>query len=163
MHKAMIVIISSLLFGCSMSTTKQANVADVTSNPAGATVYANGLILGETPLQHALYEAFPASWSGGTYQARGVLTLKKAGCEEYTLKISDYILSQPIHADLKCSPTSTTQTKNNNTENSAILSTAKPVQNTIEKRISELEALYNKGVITKDEYEKNRARILNEL
>ena len=79
--------------------------------------------------------------------------VKMDGCEEYTLKVNDTILSNPIHAELRCSGVSKPE-----------ISTpvVRPLSET-EKRLEELEALYNKGVITKEEYNETRQRILNEL
>ena len=155
MFKATGMIFSAvvLLQGCSDLSVKQQKLPSVTSSPSGATVYANILELGTTPLQHNLYDAFPAGWQNSTYQAQGILIIKMDGCKDYTLKINDFILSKPIHAELKC-------TRATRPEKSGTITT--PHGGT-EKRLEELEALYKKGVITKDEYKKTRERILNEL
>jgi len=142
-----------LLPGCSSVSELEQDQANVTSNPPGATVIANSLELGETPLHYNLYDAFPAGWENSTYQAQGVLTVKKDGCKDYTLKVNDYILRKPIHAELKCSAVNTS-------EKSTKIVT--PPGET-ERRLEELEALYKKGVITKDEYKTTRERILSEL
>lgn len=155
MFKTTGIIISTvvLLQGCSGLSVKQQKLPSVTSSPSGAVVYANILELGKTPLTHNLYDAFPAGWQNSTYQAQGILIVKMDGCKDYTLKVSDFILSKPIHADLECSKT--TQSKK--------LTPVKNSPGSAEKRFEELEALYKKGVITKDEYKKTRERILNEL
>jgi hypothetical protein len=155
MFKSAGILICALIFlsGCSGASVKAQKPADVTSTPSGATVYANGKELGKTPLRHDLYDAFPAGWADWKYQAQGVLTVKMDGCEDYTLTVSDYALSKPIHAELKCSgPVQSDQAAPIKTPDSGA-----------EKRLEELEALYKKGVITKDEYNSTRARILNEL
>lgn len=153
MLKAAGIIISAIIIlqACSGSSTKEQQ-ADVTSQPSGATVYANDVKLGDTPLNYKLYKAFPASWKDAMYQAHGVLLLKMDGCEDYTLNVNDYILSNPIHAELKCAEASKSEE----------LTPTAP-QTETEKRLGELEALYNKGVITKEEYNTTRERILNEL
>ena len=155
MFKATGIILSAvvLMQGCSGLSVKQQKLPSVTSNPSGAVVYANILELGKTPLTHNLYDAFPAGWQNSTYQAQGILIIKMDGCKDYTLKISDLILSKPIHADLECSK---------------VIKSEKvtPIMGShghAEKRFEELEALYKKGVITEDEYKKTRERILNEL
>ena len=149
----MIISAIVLLQGCSDLSVKQQKRPSVTSNPSGAIVYANILELGKTPLTHNLYDAFPGGWQNSIYQAQGILIIKMDGCKDYTLKISDLILSKPIHADLNCNLATKSEK-------------ATPVTNShgqAEKRFEELEALYKKGVITKDEYKKTRERILNEL
>ena len=153
MIKATGVIISAIIIaqGCSGSSAKKQQ-ADVTSHPSGAAVYANGVELGETPLHYKLYKAFPASWKDAMYQAHGVLVLKMDGCEDFSLQVNDYILSNPIHAELKCSEASKSEELATTTSDSGA-----------EKRLEELEALYHKGLITKEEYSTTRERILNEL
>ncbi len=155
MFKATGIIISVvvLLHGCSNLSVKQQGLPNVTSSPSGAMVYANNLELGKTPLTHNLYDAFPAGWQNSTYQAQGILIVKMDGCKDYTLKVSDFILRKPIHADLECS-------KVTKSEKMIPITNS---QGNAEKRFEELNALYKKGVITEDEYKKTRERILNEL
>jgi len=158
-----LVIIS--LQGCASSTVNKEGPADVTSSPSAATVYANGEKIGVTPLHYNLYKAFPAGWKNMMFQAQGVLMLKKEGCEDYVLNVNDYILSQPVHAELKCdessrpvAPDPAASDINEASQAPVVL----PPTDT-EKRLKELESLYEKGIITKDEYTGTRAKILNEL
>ena len=153
MNKTIIISALLLLQGCAGFSAKQDKPASVTSTPSGATVYANILELGKTPLKHNLYDAFPAGWKNSIYQAQGVLVVKKEGCKDYTLKVSDLILSKPIHAELECGEMSkpVKMTPVNTTRSST------------EQRLKDAEALFKKGVITKDEYQKTRERILSEL
>ena len=155
MHKTTIIIISALLLlqGCAGSSTKQSKPADVTSTPSGATVFANILELGKTPLKHNLYDAFPGGWQNSIYQAQGVLIVKKDGCKDFTLKVSDFILSKPIHAELECSEVSKPE---------KMTSVNMPRSDT-EQRLKDVEALFKKGLITKDEHKTTRERILSEL
>ena len=158
-----LIIVSIVsLQGCSGSPIKNQNQANVTSNPSGATVYANFLELGKTPLRHDLYDAFPAGWENATYQAQGVLSVKKDGCKDFSLKVSDHILSKPIHAELKCNSISKSEKSVPEVKGVTPVTQSAPSSGT-EKRLKELEALYKKGVITKEEYKTNRERILNEI
>ena len=153
MNKTIIICTLFLLQGCAGSLVESEKPASVTSTPSGATVFANILELGKTPLHANLYDAFPGGWQNSIYQAQGVLIVKKNGCKDYTLKVSDFILSKPIHAELECSETSKPEKP-----------TAMMVpSNSTEQRLKKLEALHKKGVITEDEYQKNRQRILSEL
>lgn len=160
MFKATIIVISAffLLQGCANLSEKQDKPASVTSTPSGATVYANILELGKTPLHENLYDAFPAGWQNSIYQAQGVLIVKKDGCKDYTLKVSDLILSKPIHATLECREV-------NKPEKSTVVVTppTETPHNGTEKRLDEAETLFKKGIITKDEYQKTRERILSEI
>lgn len=160
-----------LLQGCAGMSSNKSKSADVTSSPTGAMVYAGALELGETPLKHNLYDAFPAGWQNSIYQAQGILLIKKEGCKDFTMKVSDLILSKPIHADLKCSVV-TKADKPAVAVPAAAKSETKPVtklgakpvpKSKTEKRLAELEALFKKQIITKEEYKMTRMRILNEL
>ena len=145
----------ALMLGCASSSLNQQKPPNVTSSPSGATVYANLLELGKTPLKYNLYDAFQAGWDNSIYQAQGVLIVKKEGCKDFTLKVSDNILRKPIHAELECKEVS-------KSEKLTPVITSTPNSGT-EKRLEEAQALYKKGVITEDEYKKTRERILNEL
>lgn len=155
MYKTTIIIISTLflLQGCAGSLTKPQKPAAVTSTPSGAAVYVNGLEVGKTPLQKNLYDEFPAGWKNSIYQAQGVLMVKMAGCKNYALKISDLILSKPIHAKLECNEVS---------QSEKTTPVKLPRVNT-EQRLKNVEALLKKGLITKEEHKTTRERILSEL
>jgi len=151
-----ILSVSILLPGCAGSSANHQKPANVTSNPSGAEVYADGKQLGVTPLHYKLYKAFPASWKNAMYQAHGVLTVKLDGCKDFIQEVNDYVLSNPIHAELECNePGKSVSSK------SMPAPAVKPVGGT-EQRLNELEGLYSKGVITEDEYNATRERILSE-
>jgi len=154
MFKSTILISSIILLlqGCNSASVKP-EAANIKSTPSGATVYANNLKLGITPLHHDLYEAFPAAWKNSQYQAQGLLALKKSGCEDFSIEVNDLLLSKPIHAELKCDDTT-------NSDISDFLNTS---ENTITQRLTEVESLFKQGVITEDEYKATRKRILSEL
>jgi len=155
MYKRIIylVAITLLLQACVGGSVKPQQQASVTSSPVGASVYAGDKVLGVTPLIYDLYDAFPAGWANASYQAQGVLAIKKDGCEDFTLKVSDYILSKPLHADLKCIEASHEQKP----------TAAELTPSTIERRLKELKGLYDKGLVTKEEYGIARKRILDEI
>jgi len=153
---AMIFSAMILLHGCASSPVNKNKPADVTSNPSGASVYVNNLKVGETPLRHNLFDAFPAGWKNSMYQAQGVLTVKMDNCKDFILQVSDSVLRKPIHAELKCSKLIAKPKK------SPVVVTP-TLHGNLEKRLKKLEMLYKKKVITKEEYKMNRQRILNEL
>jgi len=155
MFRVIIFLVAAILWlqACAGNSVKQLQQASVTSSPVGATVYAGDKKLGVTPLMYDLYEAFPASWANSSYQAQGMLAVRKSGCEDFALKVSDFILSRPVHADLKCD-------KSNNEQKSGDVPL---LPTTIEKRLKELKGLHDRDVITKDEYSVARKRILDEL
>jgi hypothetical protein len=163
--KGLVISAVIMLLGCSGSTVKEEGSANVTSSPSGAEVYANGEKLGVTPLYYKLHKAFPAGWKNMMYQAQGVLMVKMDGCEDFKLQVNDYVLSNPIHAELVCSDKITPEEKS--TANQEVKSpVGEPVaspQSEIENRLNELEDLYERGLITREEYSETRKRILNEI
>ena len=166
MRKVILTILGVLaLQGCSSSSIKPDGPANVTSTPTAAMVFANGVKLGQTPLRYNLYEAFPTGWNNWVLSATGVLMIKKEGCEDYSLQVNDYILSKPIHAELKCSE------ENQAEKVDSVVHEVKPASppannrsvSDIEKRLTELEVLFKNGVITSEEYKTTRMRILGDL
>ena len=164
-QKRLVISAVIILQGCSGTAVKEEGPANVTSNPSGAEVYANGEKLGVTPLHYKLYKAFPAGWKNMMYQAQGVLMVKMDGCGDFTLQVNDYVLSNPIHADLVCSDeiTPEVETTVNQEVKSPVGETIASPQSEIENRLNELEDLYGRGVITMEEYRETRERILNEI
>jgi hypothetical protein len=155
-----------ILQGCSGSSVKENRPANVTSTPSGASVYANGVKIGVTPLQQNLYKVFPAGWSNWEYSATGVLMVKKAGCEDYILRVNDYILSKPIHAELKCTKVVESEEVLPAASDEKKKALAAPVVKSgsaIENRLGELKDLYERGIITQDEYRETRKRILGDI
>jgi len=145
-----IITISSILLLQACSEVPVKKMADVTSAPSGAVVYANNSKLGVTPLYYKLYDAFPAGWKNSAYQAEGVLVVKKDGCLDFSLDVNDSVISEPIHATLEC------DLKKSEKTSEVDLSE-------IERRLKKVEYLYNKKLTTEDEYNSTRERILNEL
>ena len=99
------------------------------------------------------------------YQAQGVLIVKMDGCEDYTLKVNDFILSKPVHAELECSEPGSSEVSTTAVEDNAtpvVMPVVAPASET-EKRLEQLESIYDKGMITDEEYRATRERILNEL
>lgn len=163
----LIIVITLLMVGCSNSITKPAK-PNVTSSPAGASVYANGAKLGVTPLKVNLYKAFPAGWKNLVYQATGALMIKKEGCDDFILDVNDHVLSQPIHADLKCDQPNISTVSDKSPSAGKSLVIDKPAATTegeisIESRLKKLNNLLKQGLITNQEYQQTRQRILGEL
>ena len=163
--KALFISAVIMLQGCSGAAVKEGRPANVTSNPSGAEVYANGEKLGVTPLHYELHKAFPAGWKNMMYQAQGVLMVKMDGCEDFTLQVNDYVLSNPIHADMVCSDEITPEVETTVSQEvkGPVGETITSPQNEIENRLNELEDLYERGVITREEYRETRERILSEI
>ena len=158
----------TLLPACSMNPSpseqtgsgKQGRIITITSSPPGATISANGSKLGETPLKVNIDKSFPHKWVkaedyGIVYRVSGELTIKKGGCDDYTLPVSHTSPVDDINVTLVC-------TEEKPTPGPA--GTAEPViPENMEQRLKKLDKLYRDGVISNDEYNQHRNRILDEL
>lgn len=156
------------LGGCA-SPIKSTNTIRIESTPAGAAVYASGAELGETPLSIVPGEVFPSRFvtsaqEGIVYRYTGTLTLKKPGCETYSTQVNDAVLSKDIQVKLTCDP-NYQPPQPAAVEAAPVRSPAvqSPAGDPLAARLQRLEALHQQGLITDEEYQTQRRRILNEL
>jgi hypothetical protein len=139
---------------------KQGRIITVTSTPSGATVRADGTKLGETPLKVNIDKSFPHKWVaaedyGIVYRVSGKLTIEKSGCDEYAVPVSHTAPAGDINVTLVCKT---------DVQGPSPAGTAKPViSDDVEQRLKKLDKMYRDGVISAEEYEQHRARILGEL
>ena len=141
-------------------SAQQGRIITVTSTPSGATVRANGDKLGETPLKVNIDKSFPATWVPGenygiVYRVSGKLTVEKSGCDDYAIPVSPTAPADDVNVTLVC---------REETPAPVPAEPATPViPETIKQRLEKLEKLYRDGVISTDEYNQHRNRILGEL
>jgi Short C-terminal domain/PEGA domain len=139
---------------------KQGRIISVTSSPSGATVRANGNKLGVTPMTVNIDKSFPSSWVraedyGIVYRVSGKLTIEKNGCEDYTVPVSHTAPADDVNVTLVCKEEKPMP---------GPAETVKPVMSeNMEQRLKKLDKLYRDGVISSEEYNQHRNRILGEL
>jgi len=173
-----------LISGCdslpSVPSIGSNDTIEITTNPPGASVYANDKLLGVTPLTVKPSLAWdsgfvPGKDVGMVYQYKGTLTIKRPGCETYTTEVNDPMLYNDISVDLKCD--SNYRAKAVNTPSpvgggtpsvstypaSASQTDYETPEEVMARRLRRLEGLRDRGLITDDEYRAVRQRILNEL
>lgn len=152
--------ISSLLLvaGCSAVGSMFPPSGDapfkIESDPSGAAVYVMGENVGVTPLKISQKDVFPTIYPGKKVSFYGKVTIKKAGCADFTKTINGHIIVNGLRAKLDCG--------NNNPAPSATGVTPQ-INETVEQRLDKIKDLLNKGLISEDEAKQARARILNEL
>ena len=152
------------LSGCAGLVTHKKTIS-ISSKPSGAAVYANGAKVGKTPLAIVPDQVFPPRFVGMSYRAFGTLAIRKAGCEEYTRQVNDYVLSKDIHVKLKCNPdyhppaaeSSPVESSGNGASGNG------KAHDSVAFRLRRLEALHKDGLITDQEYHAIRKRILSGL
>jgi hypothetical protein len=143
------------------SNESQGGRIRITSEPAGATAYADGAEIGATPLEIVPGNHFHSGFAGFSYRYVGKLSLKKAGCETWSNEVNDNILSKDINTKLKCDPNfQPAPAASAPAAGSPAISPAK--DHSIE-RLEQIEALHKKSLISDEEYKQLRARILEQL
>ena len=127
----------------------------VETDPPGATVYVLGKQIGITPLMLSPNDIFPVTYPRGMQSQYGKITLKKTGCGDLVLPVTQKVMSVGLHARLDCGGTTFVP--------SGVPMDAQGGRETVEERLEGIKALLNKGLITEEEAKKARERVLNEL
>lgn len=146
-----------LLTGCAGVNSRgetQAGRIQITSDPAGAVAYADGIELGATPIEIVPGNVFRSGFVGFSYRYFGTLTIKKPGCETWSTEVNDNILSRTVHARLKCDP---------DFQPAAAPVTHVPSGDPVMERLERIDALHKKGLISDEEYRQLRTRIIDRL
>lgn len=156
---AVVTVISGCA-GMSNNNEGRAGQIKITSDPAGSTVYADGTEIGATPLEIVPASHFRSGFVGFSYRYTGKLTLKKAGCDDWSTEVNDYVLSKDVHARLKCDPNfkPASVQPDSAASNTGSTSEALPIE-----RLERIESLRKKGLISEDEYKQLRKRVLEKL
>lgn len=163
----LVVIWTLSMSGCSgLGGLAPGGQPDITvaSDPSQATVIADGVELGATPLTFNPSDAFRAGFTGGddgllVYRYTGKLIVKKAGCKDSVTEVDDNILSKNMHIKLECDP-------DYQPPAAPVVSVPKPqlvMPASAEERLQKIDALHKKGLISDDEYRQLRQRVLDTL
>lgn len=149
-----------LLLGAAVVLTgacTSGHMITIASEPSGAEILANEKPIGKTPRTIVPDEVFPPRWIGGSYLVRGNLALQKEGCRKFGMEVNDTVLSKDIRVTMDC----------DGTAQQPAAAAAGPARSStdqdVEQRLQKLKALYDKGVITGQEYRDQRQRILDAI
>jgi hypothetical protein len=164
-EKALAVFTLLLAAGCSSNDSVGKNVRNlfpsatdtikIESEPSGAEIYVMGEKVGVTPLKISPKDVFPNTYPKEKESLYGRVTLKKAGCSDFTRSVSTEISNAGLRAQLECVEMNPTLTRT---------SRDAPRNNeTVEQRLDKVKDFLNKGLITEEEAKKARERILNDL
>lgn len=165
-------LVIALASGCAPMGAKPGRV-DVTSDPAGAEVYAMGSKVGVTPLTLDQDVIFPLTYPSEKQALYGVVELRKAGCADARQRVSTRALARGIHVKLDCGTAARVETPAPRQAQPA--PPAAPVnahvpptpaakeKPGIELRLRQVQDLRDKGLITEQEAQEIRRRILDEL
>lgn len=128
------------------------NKITVSSEPSGASIYVMGERLAATPAVINLGTVYPVTYAPELQGDYGRITLKHEGCEDRIITVSSGMISNGLKAKLDCIAAEESQV-------TVPASMAKPVA----QRLQELQALKDKGLLSDEEYQAIRNRILNSL
>lgn len=131
------------------------NPIKIESDPSGAEVYVMGEKVGVTPFQISHKDVFPNIYPKGKESVYGRVTLKKAGCSDFTRTVSAEISNVGLRAQLDCGdmkPASPSTSRD-----------APRSSETVEQRLDKIKDLLNKGLITEEEAKKAREHVINDL
>lgn len=150
----------ALAFALALATESSAaglsrrNEIDVVSEPLGATVYAAGKELGVTPLTVRQQDVFPVVYSPDQQDVYGTLLLVKEGCKEQRVRVSTAVIRKGVNVKLDCGQAELAQPQAGGT--------GAPLP-TIKERILRLNELHEQGLVSAEEYQEIRRKILGEL
>lgn len=162
---------------------------NITSDPDDATVLAEGMEIGKTPLAIRPGDVFQARFTSGSpedgifsFRYAGTLALKKPGCEPYSTQVNDNILSKDIHVRLECDPDYQPSVAQPAAPAPATSAPAQPAATvpvkpaaapseslptqptgSAEERLLRIESLHQKGLLSDEEYRTLRQRVLDTL
>lgn len=128
------------------------NKITVSSEPAGASVYVMGEVVGTTPVVVDVGAVYPLTYAPELQGDYGRIMLKHAGCEDRIITVSSRMINSGLNTKLDC-----------------VAAEAPPVtkpvlvDKTVTQRLQELQLLKEQGLITDEEYQTIRQRILQSL
>jgi hypothetical protein len=128
------------------------NPIKIESDPSGATVYVMGEKVGVTPLKISHKDVFPNTYPKEKESLYGRVTLKKAGCSDFTKTVNAEIINVGLLDCGDMNPASSRTSRD-----------APRINETVEQRLDKIKDLLNKGLITEEEAKKAREHVLNDL
>ncbi|MEW8497893.1 MAG: PEGA domain-containing protein [Candidatus Thiodiazotropha taylori] len=158
----------------------------IESEPSGATVYVMDEALGVTPLEVTQNQLYPAAYDAGKADLYGKIVIRKPACEPFSQRIKYQDFPKGLQARLNCSDgaqpskgSATAETAPAPQQSSQPVAApppeqrTKPVQSTlaetqpanpsIKARLQRLDNLRSEALISEEEYQAARKRILDEL
>jgi hypothetical protein len=126
------------------------------TRPPGATVVANGEILGTTPLEIDPDELFPARFKGYQWEREGTLRFERVGCQPQNLPINNDSVKRSVRIDLDCEPGAAAMVNRPPTAESVPVPKASALE-----RLEELNLMKQRGLISEEEFQLLRQRVID--
>lgn len=138
---------------------KEPEKISIGSVPPEAEIFVMGEKVGVTPMAVDLSAIFPVAYAPEKQALYGAVELRKPGCRNSTNAITTQTISKGLRVTLECegaAPAGSTATK------SATIVDAPPKAD-VEARLRKVRELREKGLISEQEEQAARQRILHEL
>jgi len=139
------------------------------TNPPGATVITLGRILGKTPLRVEENDIFPSIYANELKPIYGKVRFKLKGCKQVIRQITPEDIAAGVKIDLECGEAATRKTadsanrsSDNNNFDTSINAPLYSGDNNIKVRLLRVKNLLAEGLITQDEANTIRRRILED-
>ena len=150
-----------LLAGCnSIPSSKAVDHINIDAEPT-ATVVVMGKERGLTPLSLPVSTVFPPNYPPELVAHYGRVTLRKNGCTEQVITVSNTVLGRGINAKLDCTGPASATTQSAAPPPAVIAPPPPPAP--YSQRLQQLEELRKEGLISEGEYQTIRQRILDAL
>ncbi len=139
------------------------------TNPPGATVITLGRILGKTPLRVEENDIFPSIYANELKPIYGKVRFKLKGCKQVSRQITPEDIAAGVKIDLECGEAATRKTadsanrsSDNDNFDTSINAPLYSGDNNIKVRLLRVKNLLAEGLITQDEANTIRRRILED-
>lgn len=168
----------TLLTGCAgIAGMHGSDPVAVRSKPSDAMVYIMDKPVGKTPLSLTQQQLYPTAYDADKEHMYGEITLKKAGCNDYRLRVGYKHIGKGVDAVLDCGGAVVSQAVDRQTaqpnaqpvgvemqadeaaKTEASSDTAAPAK----QRLQRINELKQEGLISDEEYGEVRQRILEGL
>lgn len=133
------------------------------TNPPGATVVTLGRMLGKTPLRVEEKDIFPTFYPKEMEPIYGKVRFKRKGCKDVIRQVTPEDIAAGIKIDLECGEAATkriAQQPNDDVYDDTIGAPLYSGDNNVKVRLLRVKDLLEEGLITQEEAEEIRKRIL---
>jgi len=160
----------ALLWGADADSSFKARRFEVESTPGGADVFVIGGRLGKTPLVLSERDIYPNWYPDDQAHLYGMIVIKKAGCADYSRRLTLDDIGKGVHARLDCGQdvapveqvSPAIHARQPPTENAASgQSGSAAIMQRRLRQLKVLQELLDDGLMTADEERTIRKRILD--
>ena len=130
----------------------------IDSNPTGADVYVMGEKVGITPLKIEQSLVFPNTYPKEKESLYGKVTIKKAGCSDFTQEVSAKSLAVGIKPKLDCGDLAASAAASQPAR-----AVAPRLSESVDQRLQHIKSLLDQGLITDEEAKTARKHVIDDL